>query len=235
MRKAKSDPAPPDPTPGTKVDARQSDEAASSGERARDKADMHADGPQLDPDHVTRATSTPLIASALHYVRDDPTRVLSLGYAWLTAVGFARLFGNGAEFGINAIEIASPSDFLVAGLRDPLAIVLAAMTGFGLFRLWSTFERKRNVGPLLTVAALLVLCLAASLSAAYRRAVITGPWRDASFAPLLARVTIGDSPTLEDLRIVFTTADFIVFYADGRKATVVVARDEVKRVELPNK
>lgn len=80
-------------------------------------------------------------ASAPH----DPTKVMAVGYVWLSVVGFVHLMGSGMAFDLNVIDLASASDFLVAGFRDPFVTVLAVASGFWLYRLWlvAALDRRR--------------------------------------------------------------------------------------------
>ena len=51
-------------------------------------------------------------------LQKDPAAASAVAYFWVIAVGFAHLFGSGMAFNLNVIDLASPSDFLVAGVRQ---------------------------------------------------------------------------------------------------------------------
>lgn len=173
-----------------------------------------------------------LLLAAWKHVLKEPAKVAALAYFWITAVGFARTFGNTMPFGINAIDLASPSDFLLAGLRDPLVVVVAAVSAVVLYMMWGkalTSQRwRRALGPSIVV----ILVISVFGSAWYRHRVIAGPWRDTSFAPLPMTVTFdGEQAAMTDLRLVATTAEFIIFYRTPGE-TVIVKRDTILRMEL---
>jgi hypothetical protein len=90
-------------------------------------------------DEATHHTAGSFWAQLWKKVRNQPATAAAMAYFWIVAVGFAHLLGSGLAFRINVIDLASPSDFLVAALRDPLVILLAALTGILLFKLWGTF------------------------------------------------------------------------------------------------
>ncbi len=83
---------------------------------------------------------------------------LSLGYLTMIAVGMFHNFALFYRFGINVLDFAEPSDFLLAPLRDPLvmvATILPAVVIFGsLISLqgWSDRQWRRRRGAGLPVA-----------------------------------------------------------------------------------
>src|SRR4051794_20773188 len=109
-----------------------------------------------------------LIKAAWASVLEDPAKAAGIAYVWLTAVGFAHLFGSGMAFGLNVIDLASPSDFLLAGLRDPFVTLLAALSGWGLYSMWSKAISSRRARRTLLPVALVLLLAGALLSGCYR-------------------------------------------------------------------
>ena len=183
-----------------------------------------------------RPANESLWASVRRYVQDDPGKAAALIYLWLTAVGFARLFGTGMAFGINAIDLSSASDFLLAGFRDPFVGIVGAATGVGLNWLWGKGTTSRNARLALAPTALAVLVICSVGSSAYRRAVITGSWRDTCSAPLTMKVSMkaestGEPRMTDSIRLVLATGEFLVFYGEPNR-TIVLKRDEIVSITM---
>jgi hypothetical protein len=181
-------------------------------------------------------TGTSFMGAARHHILEEPAKGVALAYLWLTALGYTRTFGDGIAFGVNAIDLASPSDFLLAGLRDPIVVLVAAVSGIGLYWIWgkSVASRLWRLTLALTVLAFLVLGIVAS--GAYRHAVVAGKFKDCSFAPRLMTVTLDESQdghpvALAGLRIVLTTTDFVFFYREPNE-TLIVKKSTIRRMEL---
>jgi hypothetical protein len=174
-------------------------------------------------------------------VREEPAQAAALAYFWLIAVGFAHLFGSGMAFSINIIDLASPADFLVAGLRDPVVTFLAALTGLLLYTLWGRWlDNTRSLSWLAALAGALLI-LGACLSAAYRHAVVLGVLRTWPGAPQPLTITFkgeeGSGKLVECARIGVVTADFIVLGIDpcaaaGSGRRLIVARSEIKQFDV---
>jgi hypothetical protein len=163
-------------------------------------------------------------------VDKEPIRLLAIAYGWLVAVGFAHLFGTGFAFGLNVVDLASPTDFLIAGLRDPFVTLAAGWSGWGLYVIWRSALTSRFWHRALVPSATALLLLCAFASYAYRNSIVRGPWCDShKLAPELFDVTLGNASEAELLRIGVTTADFIVFAATDGSA-VIAKRDDVKRM-----
>lgn len=177
-----------------------------------------------------------VVVVARKQILKDPSKAAGLAYLWLTAVGFTRIFGDGMSFGVNTVDLASPSDFLLAGLRDPMVGIAAAITGAGLFWMSGKGVTSRGWRIALGPTAVALLALGIYGSAAYRHAVVAGAWQNAGFAPLPSVVTLdhdhdGTLDTIPDLRLVLATADYFVFHRDPNE-TVILKKDSVKRIEL---
>lgn len=177
-----------------------------------------------------------LLRAAWRTILKDPAKAAALGYFWLTALGFCRIFGNGCAFGINAVDLASPSDFLVAGLRDPLVVLAAGISGAGLYWMWGKsledVRWRRALGPVI-VALLALTVLGAG---GYRYAVVAGPWNQSILAPFPMSVTLdqlrdGQPVTMEGLRIVLGTSDCLIFHHEPNE-TIVLKKDTVKKMAL---
>lgn len=180
--------------------------------------------------------SDSIVVAARQQILKDPSKAAGFAYLWLTAVGFTRVFGDGIHFGVNTVDLASPSDFLLAGLRDPIAAVAAAISGAGLYWMWGKGMTSRGWRIALGPTALALLAVGIYGSAAYRHAVVAGSWQNARFAPLPSVVTLdhdhdGTLDTISDLRLVLSTADYFVFHR-APDETVILKKDSVKRIEL---
>jgi hypothetical protein len=171
-------------------------------------------------------------------LRDEPAQAAALAYFWLVAVGFAHLFGSGMAFDINIIDLASPGDFLVAGLRDPFVAVLAGLTGLFLYTRWGSWRESPRKMWWLALLAIALLAICACLSGAYRHAVVLGSWRTWPGSPQPLTVTLsrgedGKPEVIECARIGVATADFVVVGVDPCHAhdpsRIVVARGEIRR------
>lgn len=198
----------------------------------------------------------PFLTAARNEILKEPSKAAAVAYLWLTAVGFARIFGIGWAFGVNAIDFTSPSDFLLAGVRDPFVGLAAAVSGAALFWMSGKGATRRGWRLAVVPTALVLLALGAFCSKAYRYAVVAGSWSDASSAPRPSTVTVdhehdGTLDTITCARLVLSTSDYLVFYrrhpdqtcADGQgppeqatppptERTVIVPKESVKRIEL---
>jgi hypothetical protein len=177
-----------------------------------------------------------ILDSAWKLIRKDPGKGLTLAYLWLTAVGFARLFGTGIGFGINAIDLASPTDFLVAGLRDPFAVILACLSGWGLVAIWRRSLTNVRWKRLLAPGAVALLFVALLASCWYRQSVVKGGRLSNLMGPLPMTVTLDSKEpavsALSDVKLVLSTVGFIVFYRPSDQAVLVIKRDAINRMEL---
>jgi hypothetical protein len=178
--------------------------------------------------------SAEFFAAAWKLVKKDPSKAAAIAYLWLTAVGVGRLFGTGIAFGLNAVDWASPSDFLVAGIRDPIAAVLAAAALLFIAWLWHRGIREAKWRWLTAAAAAVLLLLAILGSSAYRWAAIVGPLKDRG-GPTRMTVFVDKGETrsgIPGLRIIGTTAGFALFYDEVNRRTLVLKRDTISRMEL---
>ena len=146
------------------------------------------------------------------------------------------MFGSGMAFGINAIDLSSPSDFLLAGFRDPALGAIAVIAGLGLYGLWGKGLTNRRYRLALAPTAMVFLMMVSAGSSVYRYAVVAGRWRDSSFGPLEMKVSLkkegeGNGVTgVENVKLVLATAEFLVFHGDPDR-TIVLRRDAVVRIE----
>ncbi len=173
-----------------------------------------------------------LLQSAWAEIKKEPGKLAAIAYVWLTAVGFAHLFGSGMAFGLNVIDLASPSDFLLAGVRDPFVTLLAAVTGWWLFSMWMKALRHSRPPRALLPIALGLLVLGAFCSGAYRRNVVTGVLKDVSLlAPKDLTVTLDGGNELPGVRLAVATADFLILgAADGK--TIILPKGSLKQAVL---
>ena len=172
-------------------------------------------------------------------LQKDPAAASAVAYFWVIAVGFAHLFGSGMAFNLNVIDLASPSDFLVAGVRDPLVTLLSSVSGVGLYLAIGNAVRNARAPAVPAAIAVALLIGGAVLSFTYRWAVVFGPLWNRATTPAPVAVTLkGDvHETVQCARIGVTTANFIVFGVDppcdgGEGGRLVVAREEVARMTL---
>jgi len=178
----------------------------------------------------------PFLTAVRREILKEPSKAAGVAYLWLTAVGFTRVFGGGMAFGVNTVDLASPSDFLLAGLRDPLVGVAAAISGAALF--WMSGKGVKIPGYRYALAPVAVALLALGIfgSKVYRHAVVVGSWHDACFAPLPSTVTLdhdhdGTLDTITEARLVLSTADYFVFHRPTNE-TLIVKKDSVTRIQL---
>jgi len=179
--------------------------------------------------------TTELLAATWKVIREDPAKGLGIVYLWFTAVGFARLFGSGIAFGINAIDLASPADFLTAGVRDPFAVLLAFLSGIGLLRIWrkglTSSAWRRCLAP--TAGVLLLIAILAS--SWYRHAVIAGSGYLSRWGPVGMTVTTdakeSAGPPSSGLKLVLSTSGFLVFFRSTDKHVVLIKRDSITRMD----
>lgn len=169
-------------------------------------------------------------------LRKEPAKAVALLYAWLTAVGFARMFGSAMPFGINAIDLASPADFLLAGFRDPFVGLVALASALGLYWLWDRSLKHPKIRWVLAGTALVWLVVCSAGSSVYRRAVVTGSWRNKCFAPLpmtilLKKDASEPAPRTTTGRLVLATSGFLVVHVEPNR-TLVLKTDSVAGMEM---
>lgn len=186
------------------------------------------------PESTARENLKAVSLAAWNKVREEPAQAAASAYFWLLAVGFAYLFGTGLAFDVNVIDFASASDFLVAGLRNPLVPLLAAVTGALLYAAWGHALGSFRALLRLAANAVLLLVAAAGLSYGYRSLVVFGAGKGLPGAPKMLRIRVSDDAA-DDLcgRIGVATSDFIVFGCDtpDAKIALVVARGQIRSMQ----
>jgi hypothetical protein len=171
-----------------------------------------------------------LSRAAWAQLREDPAKAAGIAYVWLTAVGFAHLFGSGMAFGLNVIDLASPSDFLLAGLRDPVVTLLAALSGWGLYWLWGKSLRSVGARRALVPAMLALLVAGAWTSGWYRRSVVTGALQ--GIGPLRLAIAIdGQDGPLTGVKLAVATSEFWILGTMDEK-TIILPKGSIKRVDV---
>jgi hypothetical protein len=168
-----------------------------------------------------------LLSAAWSEILQEPTKLAGVAYLWFVAVGFAHLFGSGMAFDLNVIDLASPSDFLVSGLRNPFVIVLAAVTGWGLYTMWERARTNSRYRSALLPTAVALLIVGAICSGFYRHSVVRGYLQ--CIGPKNMEVEY-DGGSLKDFRLAVATADFLVFANDDQ--TVILSRASIKSMSL---
>lgn len=91
-------------------------------------------------------------------VQDHPGTLLTVLYLVLTSVGLVYTFAYYARFHVNVLDYADTSDFLLAALREPLAIVLALLPTLAILFLHvpeqdSTYVVPTENGALIAIKA----------------------------------------------------------------------------------
>ena len=161
----------------------------------------------------------------------QPPVLAGLLYSWVTAVGFAHLFGTGLGIGVNVIDLASTSDFLTSGLRDPFVTLLALASGCGLFTALGIAVKRRSHGLPVFASALALLVAGAILSGWYRRSVTTGELARHVGSPCPLEVTVQGvkEPLLG--RLGATTSDFLILVQDEARS-VVLPRGNIQSMQV---
>lgn len=176
------------------------------------------------------------LSSAWRAIHKEPAKAAALAYFWIIAIGYARTFGNTMHFGINLVDLASPSDYLLAGVRDPIVVLLAALTGAIIYNLWRRARTRPQTRLVLWGVVFASLTVSVFGSATYRHAVVKGAWRDTFFAPMNLSVRLSSEKgepegKLQAARIVAVTAEFFVFYISSseNEGEVRVVRRSIVR------
>ena len=78
-------------------------------------------------------TAAPYRPWVRRLVEDHPGTWLTVLYLGLTGVGLVYTLAYYARFRVNVLDYADTSDFLLAALREPLAIGLALLPALGIF------------------------------------------------------------------------------------------------------
>ena len=99
-----------------------------------------------EPFHVV------VLRTGQHLLKQHPALGLTLGYLFLTAVGMNYELLFFAQFDLQILDFADPTDFLLVALRKPLLLIFALVSVFVLVRLsqkhtkWmAKFERYRRI------------------------------------------------------------------------------------------
>jgi hypothetical protein len=91
------------------------------------------------------APGTSLVMRGLRVLKREPILFVTLGYIALSFIGLWASYWFYAGFGLPILEYLQASDFLVAGLRDPIYfVVLAGAAGFAWLVNWPERWRIRN-------------------------------------------------------------------------------------------
>jgi hypothetical protein len=107
--------------------------------------------PALAPEQVGEAPSGPRLrevgkSALMRIIREHPTLMLTLLYLALTFVGVVHDFFFYLYFKINVLDYSETGDFLLAALRNPLAVILAMVPIplFVIVRRWGQTLRKKS-------------------------------------------------------------------------------------------
>jgi cytochrome bd-type quinol oxidase subunit 2 len=186
----------------------------------------------------------------------NPTLVLSLLYIYATALGmlYSRFFYG--KFGINVFDYSEISDFLLAALKNPFAILLAGFLallaivyGVVWVKLTKTDEthsedERRRVGVLssktviLTGLFLLISILwgcVLTLEDAASRAASSIKAGETPSVDVRYRSFKGSAGqiTVPSLRLIGATQKAAFFYDADDKRTIVIPQSQIVSIEVP--
>jgi len=83
------------------------------------------DEQQKEPEPLPSLVS--IAKSAAGYCLQHPALILSLAYLYVSALGMAYASALYSAFGINILDFAETTDFLLAALHQPVALILSAV------------------------------------------------------------------------------------------------------------
>ncbi|MBC8140297.1 MAG: hypothetical protein H7Y38_02515, partial [Armatimonadetes bacterium] len=98
-----------------------------------------------DPNEAISAAQVvqPMRDALLKLLRKDPALSFTLAYLFLTAIGIAYDWWFFLYFGVNVLEYADFSDFLLAAVREPVVILLTVVSAFVILVLHEINYRAR--------------------------------------------------------------------------------------------
>jgi len=110
-----------------------------------------AETPALTPEQVAAATAEPRLrevgkSALMRIIREHPTLMLTLLYLTLTFIGVVHDFFFYLYFKINVLDYSETGDFLLAALRNPVAVILAMVPIplFVIVRRWGRTLRRQS-------------------------------------------------------------------------------------------
>lgn len=181
-------------------------------------------------------------------LRDHPALALTGSYLLVAVIGLTYdvlLFG---DFGIRILHYADTSDFLLAAVREPVAIVLflAAFPVIGLLRRFDGWMRRRwprltrvitfgwSRGPvaqtlLYLVSALLYAWLFTGLYAGWVSDRIKGGTGDRVVVELGSGEVLGDD---EEVLLIGGTSRYVFVYDRAAKQPVIVPVESAARITV---
>lgn len=190
----------------------------------------------------------------------EPALLLSLAYLAMSTLGLWASYWLYRPFGIPIFEYLQPSDILVAGLRDPMYLVLVA-SGFAssaLIRLWERWrfdhpdrvERMRahwfgrlwaprwreRVNASVLARALFaigfVIYLGFSLVFWYTRIEAERILRGEG-TPVVITYADGKAATAEPAILIGTTAGWVFVYWRQQRRAEVIAQQSLRSLQYP--
>ena len=216
-----------------------------------------AETPALTPEQAAEASAGPRLrevgkSAFTRIIREHPTLVLTLLYIGLTFVGVVHDFFFYLYFKINVLDYSETGDFLLAGLKNPLAVLLAILPVplFIIVRRWGRTLRRRSsvyqqyqerldrmgwnsltargLGAVLFILVYITLFNELYAFAEAKR-MHDGKGRRVSFLR-----NDGISPDERPI-LLGTTSKFVFFYYPSRKATEIVPIDNLTALTVDSR
>lgn len=192
-----------------------------------------------------------LLDEANDFIRENLGLLLTLGYIYLTGIGMAYQARFYRSFGVNIFDFTDAADFLLAGVRDPL-IVLMSLVPFPLAWLYISLvqvgaevARRRLNQPPPRRDGLLGHTLMKRLGVGmmlftWVLAFVSGYGRQTARQLLLGkgrRVTVettgpGDSLATRDATLLGTTARYVFLFDAASNRTEIIPVENVRRLTL---
>jgi hypothetical protein len=200
------------------------------------------------------------LALARHHLLHEPALLLSLAYIAVSALGLWASYWLYHPFGIPVFEYMQPSDILIAGLRDPVYLLLVA-AAFGIAalarrwgnwrfdhpdrvermrshwfgRLWSPRWRERmNTNPVARTmfASAFVIYLVFSLVLWYTQNETARLLRGEGQQVILIYAG-APTPQAEPALLIGTTADWVFVYWPRRHQAEAIAQQSLRSLVYP--
>lgn len=198
-------------------------------------------------------------AGLFHVMREQPALAVTLAYVALTAAGMLYEFNLFRRFGLNILDYADPSDFVLASLRDPVVVLLCLVPVPLLYALSRTGDHmrrrvrrrreargivedptrrsfrqraeewRRSPPVVMVMVPLFILIYAYDLTFFYARSVAHGI-REGQGKRVHVEAIGGASPA--DALLLGTTGRFVFLYDPADSATFAVPVESISRLVM---